>query len=186
MAAWAEEHGFTAAVVSEHHASDDGYLPSPLVVASAMAARTKTDRDQRRRAARAAVRPGEARRGHRGARPRQPRSGFVRRRHRLPARRVRVARPRLQRPGARHGVVDRVDAPGVDGRAVRARGPHGATCGRRRSPSRIRCSVTAADRARRPAARPGSTCRSSRRSGRSVWSPSTRANASGSGSRPAS
>jgi len=40
MAAWAEEHGFTAAVVSEHHATDDGYLPSPLVVASAMAART--------------------------------------------------------------------------------------------------------------------------------------------------
>ena len=27
MAAWAEEHGFTAAVVSEHHATDDGYLP---------------------------------------------------------------------------------------------------------------------------------------------------------------
>ena len=32
--------GFTAAVVSEHHASDDGYLPSPLVFASAIAART--------------------------------------------------------------------------------------------------------------------------------------------------
>jgi alkanesulfonate monooxygenase SsuD/methylene tetrahydromethanopterin reductase-like flavin-dependent oxidoreductase (luciferase family) len=42
MAAWAEGHGFTAAVVSEHHASDDGYLPSPLVVAAAMAARTTT------------------------------------------------------------------------------------------------------------------------------------------------
>ena len=38
--AWGEEHGFTAVVVSEHHATDDGYLPSPLVVASAMAART--------------------------------------------------------------------------------------------------------------------------------------------------
>jgi len=36
-----EEHAFTAVVVSEHHATDDGYLPSPLVVASAMAARTK-------------------------------------------------------------------------------------------------------------------------------------------------
>jgi alkanesulfonate monooxygenase SsuD/methylene tetrahydromethanopterin reductase-like flavin-dependent oxidoreductase (luciferase family) len=41
MAAWGEEHGFTAVVVSEHHATDDGYLPSPLLVASAMAARTK-------------------------------------------------------------------------------------------------------------------------------------------------
>ena len=41
MAAWGEAHGFTAVVVSEHHATDDGYLPSPLLVASAMAARTK-------------------------------------------------------------------------------------------------------------------------------------------------
>jgi len=41
MSAWAEEHGFTAVVVSEHHATDDGYLPSPLVMASAIAARTK-------------------------------------------------------------------------------------------------------------------------------------------------
>ena len=41
MAAWAEEHDFTAVVVSEHHAADDGYLPSPIVVASAIAARTK-------------------------------------------------------------------------------------------------------------------------------------------------
>ena len=41
MAEWGEEHGFTAVVVSEHHATDDGYLPSPLVAASAIAARTK-------------------------------------------------------------------------------------------------------------------------------------------------
>jgi alkanesulfonate monooxygenase SsuD/methylene tetrahydromethanopterin reductase-like flavin-dependent oxidoreductase (luciferase family) len=41
MAAWGEEHGFTALVVSEHHATDDGYLPSPIVMAPAMAARTK-------------------------------------------------------------------------------------------------------------------------------------------------
>ncbi len=41
MAAWAEDHDFTAVVVSEHHATDDGYLPSPLVMASAVAARTQ-------------------------------------------------------------------------------------------------------------------------------------------------
>ena len=42
MGAWADEHGCLQVVVSEHHASPDGYLPAPLVLASAMAARTKT------------------------------------------------------------------------------------------------------------------------------------------------
>lgn len=37
-----EEHGQSAIVLSEHHASDDGYLPSPLIVAAAVAARTST------------------------------------------------------------------------------------------------------------------------------------------------
>jgi alkanesulfonate monooxygenase SsuD/methylene tetrahydromethanopterin reductase-like flavin-dependent oxidoreductase (luciferase family) len=41
MTEWAERHGAMMAVVSEHHASSDGYLPSPLILASAMAARTK-------------------------------------------------------------------------------------------------------------------------------------------------
>jgi alkanesulfonate monooxygenase SsuD/methylene tetrahydromethanopterin reductase-like flavin-dependent oxidoreductase (luciferase family) len=40
MCAWAEKHGALAAVLCEHHASPDGYLPSPLVLASAVAART--------------------------------------------------------------------------------------------------------------------------------------------------
>ena len=40
QAAWAEEHGFVSIVLSEHHGSDDGYLPSPLVAAGAVAART--------------------------------------------------------------------------------------------------------------------------------------------------
>lgn len=40
MAAWADEHGCTSLAVSEHHASDDGYLPSPFLLASAMAAVT--------------------------------------------------------------------------------------------------------------------------------------------------
>lgn len=42
MAAWGERNGCLAAVVSEHHGSPDGYLPAPLVLASAMAARTST------------------------------------------------------------------------------------------------------------------------------------------------
>lgn len=40
MATWADEHGAASIVVSEHHGSEDGYLPSPLLLASAMAART--------------------------------------------------------------------------------------------------------------------------------------------------
>ena len=40
QAAYLDEHGHDAILVSEHHASDDGYLPSPLVVGAAVAART--------------------------------------------------------------------------------------------------------------------------------------------------
>ena len=39
--AWAEEHGFLLATLSEHHGSDDGYCPSPLVMAAAIAGRTR-------------------------------------------------------------------------------------------------------------------------------------------------
>ena len=39
---YVEDHGQNAIVISEHHATDDGYLPSPLMVASAVAARTST------------------------------------------------------------------------------------------------------------------------------------------------
>ncbi len=42
MAEWGEQNGCFAVQVSEHHASPDGYLPAPLVLASAIAARTKT------------------------------------------------------------------------------------------------------------------------------------------------
>jgi alkanesulfonate monooxygenase SsuD/methylene tetrahydromethanopterin reductase-like flavin-dependent oxidoreductase (luciferase family) len=40
MAAWGEAQGAAAVIVSEHHASADGYLPAPLILASAIAART--------------------------------------------------------------------------------------------------------------------------------------------------
>ena len=40
MAAWAEDNGCVSVAISEHHASDDGYLPSPLMMAAAVAAVT--------------------------------------------------------------------------------------------------------------------------------------------------
>ena len=41
MAEWADRLGFVTVILSEHHGSPDGYLPSPLVLAAAMAARTE-------------------------------------------------------------------------------------------------------------------------------------------------
>jgi alkanesulfonate monooxygenase SsuD/methylene tetrahydromethanopterin reductase-like flavin-dependent oxidoreductase (luciferase family) len=41
MCAWAEDHGGLAAVLCEHHGSEDGYLPSPLILAPVIAARTE-------------------------------------------------------------------------------------------------------------------------------------------------
>ncbi len=42
MARWGEENGALAVAVSEHHGVEDGYLPAPLALAAAMAARTTT------------------------------------------------------------------------------------------------------------------------------------------------
>ena len=39
--AWAEENGFLMATLSEHHGSEDGYCPSPVVMAAAIAGRTR-------------------------------------------------------------------------------------------------------------------------------------------------
>jgi alkanesulfonate monooxygenase SsuD/methylene tetrahydromethanopterin reductase-like flavin-dependent oxidoreductase (luciferase family) len=44
MAEWADQRGFLMAILSEHHGSPDGYLPSALPLAAAMAARTKNMR----------------------------------------------------------------------------------------------------------------------------------------------
>lgn len=41
MCQWADEHGFDSVVLSEHHGVDDGYLCSPLVLAGAIAGRTR-------------------------------------------------------------------------------------------------------------------------------------------------
>jgi alkanesulfonate monooxygenase SsuD/methylene tetrahydromethanopterin reductase-like flavin-dependent oxidoreductase (luciferase family) len=40
MCAWAESRGAIVAVLSEHHGADDGHLPTPLILASAIAAKT--------------------------------------------------------------------------------------------------------------------------------------------------
>jgi alkanesulfonate monooxygenase SsuD/methylene tetrahydromethanopterin reductase-like flavin-dependent oxidoreductase (luciferase family) len=40
QARWADQHGFDAILVNEHHGSPDGYLPAPLVFGAAVAACT--------------------------------------------------------------------------------------------------------------------------------------------------
>ena len=42
MCEWGERNGAMTVMFSEHHTSPDGYLPSPLILASAAAARTET------------------------------------------------------------------------------------------------------------------------------------------------
>ena len=44
MAAWADGLGCVSIAVSEHHGSADGYLPSPVPMLAAMAARTTSVR----------------------------------------------------------------------------------------------------------------------------------------------
>jgi len=41
MAAWSEDKGCAMVGVPEHHSSPDGYIPSPLILATAIAARTE-------------------------------------------------------------------------------------------------------------------------------------------------
>jgi len=41
MAQWADTRGCTSVIVSQHHGAEDGYLPSPIPLAAALAARTE-------------------------------------------------------------------------------------------------------------------------------------------------
>ena len=41
QSAWADKLGFGSVVVMEHHATTDGYLPSPIVLAAAIAGATE-------------------------------------------------------------------------------------------------------------------------------------------------
>jgi len=40
MCTWAEQHGFAAVSIAEHHGLDDGYLPAPLALAGVILGRT--------------------------------------------------------------------------------------------------------------------------------------------------
>ena len=42
MCQWGERNNAATAMFSEHHSSPDGYLPSPIIMAAAAAARTET------------------------------------------------------------------------------------------------------------------------------------------------
>ena len=42
MATWSDRLGCVSIAISEHHGSPDGYLPSPIPMIAAMAARTDT------------------------------------------------------------------------------------------------------------------------------------------------
>lgn len=46
MAEWADKQGFVEVMLSEHHGAEDNYLPSPLILAAAIAARTQQIRMQ--------------------------------------------------------------------------------------------------------------------------------------------
>ncbi len=41
QSAWADAHGFAGVTLTEHHATTDGYLPSPMVLGAAVAAVTR-------------------------------------------------------------------------------------------------------------------------------------------------
>lgn len=41
ICAWADRLGFEEVFIGEHHAAEDGYIPQPIVLASAVAARTR-------------------------------------------------------------------------------------------------------------------------------------------------
>lgn len=53
---WGERHGFSGVRLHERHASDDGYLPSPVVMGSVIAGATRTMGGSSIRAARQAAR----------------------------------------------------------------------------------------------------------------------------------
>ena len=91
MCAWAENHGGLAAVLCEHHGSEDGYLPSPLMLASG-GRRAYAASGAEPDPASSVLRPGTPRRGHGGPRHPQRWAGVVHPGAGVPARGVRALR----------------------------------------------------------------------------------------------
>ena len=84
MSAWADTRGCVAVVLCEHHCADDGYLPSPLLLGAAIAARTEQC-DAEPDDPPALLRCGPARGGYFRAGPHQRGQGRLYLRDRLPA-----------------------------------------------------------------------------------------------------
>ena len=93
--------GFDTVFLAEHHGADDGYCPSPMVLASAILGRTKRMTVHFSALHRRAAQSAAAGRGPRGARPHQRRSHRDDPGHRLPPPRVRDVRRRRSRSGSR-------------------------------------------------------------------------------------
>ena len=192
IAEYIDRNGFAMATLDEHHGADDGWMPSTLVTAGMLLARTKTMNVGALRAAPAATRSAAGRRGHRSARPRQRWPAVAG--HpgpRLPARGVRDVRQGLEQPRQAFRRVRGRPPQGVDGRAVRVPGHHRAghadaadqaASGRRhrrhlkgrRPPRRpIRPTVPAGPHRARPRRRTTTSSAQSGASRGSAWSPAT-------------
>ena len=121
MAEWTERRGALAAILCEHHGMSDGYLPSPLILATAMAARTTTLPIMVAALVLPLYHPVRLAEEMVVHRHPEPGSGELRGGHRLPARGVRHARRRLPPTGNHRRGAPRGAAPGQVGRAVRVR-----------------------------------------------------------------
>ena len=155
QAAYVDRHGHDALMLSEHHVSDDGYLPSPIPVAAAFAAVTERVPisiaallvnlyDPLRLAEDIAVLD------HLSGGRVSHTLGLGYRREEYDAVRRGLGDPRPRRRGADHPDARRLG--------------HAARSPRRRSRSRTRSSSTAAARSRPRSGPPGSACTSSPRS----------------------
>ena len=119
MAAYADEKGMTGITLSEHHGTDDGYLPAPLALAGCMLGRTKNIRIAVAALLVSAARSAGAGRAARRARPGQRRPRRHHRGPRLPPRGVRDDGSRVEAPRQAPRRVSRDPHARVDGRSLR-------------------------------------------------------------------